>query len=69
MPHSLFSYLRLFIFRCSISDVECFMSGKVPINPPCKEYANVLVKGLVDGNQLSYEEASAYIQEASTRPL
>ncbi|KAL8465178.1 hypothetical protein ACS0TY_034612 [Phlomoides rotata] len=61
--------IPILTMTCSISDVECFLSGKVPINPPCKEYANVLVKGLVEGKQLSEEEASAYIQEAFTKPL
>ncbi|KAK9278920.1 hypothetical protein L1049_028501 [Liquidambar formosana] len=54
---------------CQLSDIESFKSGKVPLHPPSKEYANTLVKGLVEGKQLSEEEAMAYIQEASTKPL
>ncbi|XP_047957076.1 histone deacetylase 5 isoform X1 [Salvia hispanica] len=54
---------------CGLSDVDNFISGKFPINPPCKEYANTLITGLVEGEQLSEEEASAYIKEASSKPL
>ncbi|KAI3454721.1 hypothetical protein Pfo_011384 [Paulownia fortunei] len=61
--------IPILTMTCTLSDVDSFISGKFPINPPCKEYANTLVKGLVEGKQLSEEEASAYIQEASTKPL
>ncbi|KAK3037949.1 hypothetical protein RJ639_030654 [Escallonia herrerae] len=54
---------------CTLSDIESFKSGKFPFRAPGKEYANTLVKGLVAGKQLSEEEAVAYIQEASTKPL
>ncbi len=36
---------------------------------PGKAYANVLIRGLVEGGQLAEEEAMAYIQEASNQPL
>lgn len=39
------------------------------MSPPSKEYACTLVKGLVEGGQLSEEEAIAYIEEASLKPL
>ncbi|PIN00900.1 Histone deacetylase complex, catalytic component RPD3 [Handroanthus impetiginosus] len=61
--------IPILTMTCTLSDVESFISGKFPINPPCKEYASTLVKGLVEGKQLSEEEALAYIREASTKPL
>ncbi|KAI5648310.1 hypothetical protein M9H77_34315 [Catharanthus roseus] len=54
---------------CTLSDVENFKSGKFPICGPCKEYAQTLIKGLIEGKQLSLEEATAYIEEASKKPL
>lgn len=61
--------IPILTMTCSLSNIDSFISGKFPINPPCKEYANTLIKGLVEGKQLSEEEASAYIEEASTKPL
>ncbi|KAL1566352.1 histone deacetylase [Salvia divinorum] len=42
-----------------------------PINPPCKPYAYTLIKGLIEGKQLSDEEALAciQIQEVSSTPV
>lgn len=51
------------------SDMESFKSGKHPIVAPCKAYMNTLVRGLVEGGQFSEEEAMAYIQEATKKPL
>lgn len=59
----------LFQSRCSLSDVESFKSGEIPLRAPAVEYANVLIRGLVEGGQLSEKEAMAYIQEASTKRL
>ncbi|KAL7098901.1 hypothetical protein ACP275_09G047700 [Erythranthe tilingii] len=61
--------IPILTMTCTISNVDSFVSGKYRVNPPCKEYANTLVKGLVQGKQLSEEEALAYINEASTKPL
>lgn len=61
--------IPILTMTCSLFNVDSFISGKFPINPPCKEYANTLIKGLVEGKQLSEEEASTYIEEASTKPL
>lgn len=55
-------------FRCSHLDVEDFKSGKVSLCAPAKEYADTLVKGLVEG-PLSEEEALIYMKNASTKPL
>ncbi|XP_057950645.1 histone deacetylase 5-like [Malania oleifera] len=54
---------------CSLLDIENFKSGKIPLCGPCREYANVLVKGLVEGKQLSEDGAKAYIEEAYSKPL
>ncbi|KAF5477152.1 hypothetical protein F2P56_003824 [Juglans regia] len=54
---------------CSHLDVKSFKSGELPLRGPCKAYAATLIKGLVGGGLLSEEEAMAYIQEASTKPL
>ncbi|KAL3640533.1 hypothetical protein CASFOL_015501 [Castilleja foliolosa] len=61
--------IPILTMTCTLSDVDNFISGKFPIKPPCKEYSNTLVRGLVEGNQLSEKEASTYIREASTKPL
>ncbi|KAG6635583.1 histone deacetylase 5 [Carya illinoinensis] len=54
---------------CSHLDLKSFKSGELPLKGPCKAYAATLIKGLVGGGLLSEEEAMAYIQEASTKPL
>lgn len=54
---------------CPGSAIESFKSGELPLRAPCKEYADILIRGLVQGNQLTEEEAEAYIQEAATNPL
>ncbi|RZC60981.1 hypothetical protein C5167_022754 [Papaver somniferum] len=61
--------LPILTMTCSILDIELFKSGKLPLNAPSKEYKDVLVKGLVEGKQLSEEEAVAYINDGFTRPL
>uniref|UniRef100_A0A2P2KBC5 Histone deacetylase domain-containing protein n=1 Tax=Rhizophora mucronata TaxID=61149 RepID=A0A2P2KBC5_RHIMU len=61
--------IPILTMTCPLSDIESFKSGKLSLRAPCKEYAHTLVKGLVDGGQLSEEEAIAYIQEASTKPI
>lgn len=50
--------------RCSLLDIEHFKSGKLPLLAPNKAYANTLIKGLVEGEQLSEAEAIAYIEAA-----
>ncbi|KAG5039409.1 hypothetical protein JHK85_011885 [Glycine max] len=50
---------------CSLLDIERFKSGKLPLRAPNKAYANTLIKGLVDGEQLSEVEAIAYIEGAA----
>ncbi|KAI3976691.1 hypothetical protein MKX01_008549 [Papaver californicum] len=61
--------LPILTMTCSILDIELFKSGKLPLNAPSKEYKDTLVKGLVEGKQLSEEEAVAYINDGLTRPL
>lgn len=58
-----------FSIRCQLSDIDNFKSGKVLMCKPSKEYANTLIRGLVEGKQLSEEEATIYIQEAASRVL
>ncbi|XP_057988375.1 histone deacetylase 5 isoform X2 [Hevea brasiliensis] len=60
--------IPILTITCSLSDVESFKSKKLPLCAPCNEYANTLIQGLVEGGQLSEEEASAYIKAAS-KPL
>lgn len=45
--------------------MERFKSGKLPLRAPNKAYANSLIKGLVEGEQLSEAEAIAYIEGAA----
>ncbi|KZV34693.1 histone deacetylase 5 [Dorcoceras hygrometricum] len=61
--------IPILTMTCTLSDIDNFISGVFPINPPRKEYATMLVKGLVEGNQLTEKEALDYIKEASTKPL
>lgn len=58
-----------FPFRCTLSHVDCFKSGNFPMCAPSKDYANTMIKGLVEGKRLSEEEAVAYMKEASTKEL
>ena len=51
--------------RSSFLDIERFKSGKLPLHAPNKAYANSLIKGLVEGEQLSEQEAIAYIEGAA----
>ncbi|CAN4086258.1 unnamed protein product [Withania somnifera] len=61
--------IPILTMTCQLSDVDNFKSGKVSICKPSKAYANTLIRGLVEGKQLSEEEATTYIQEAASRPL
>ncbi|CAK9147973.1 unnamed protein product [Ilex paraguariensis] len=61
--------VSILTMTCTLSDIERFKSGKVAMCTPAKEYVNTLVRGLVEGKQLSKEEARAYIKEASTKAL
>lgn len=54
---------------CTLSVLEKFTSGDVPLKPPAKAYANTLVMGLVEGGRLSEEEAWAYIDNAASKSL
>jgi len=55
----------LLLSRSSLLDIERFKSGKLPLRAPNKAYANSLIKGLVEGEQLSEAEAIAYIEGAA----
>ncbi|WCJ35845.1 histone deacetylase 5 [Euphorbia peplus] len=61
--------IPILTMTCPLSNVEGFRTGELPVCAPCKEYGNVLVKGLLEGGQLSEEEVIAYIKEASTKPI
>ncbi|XP_048137743.1 histone deacetylase 5-like isoform X3 [Rhodamnia argentea] len=61
--------IPILTMTCDLSDIENFKSGKVPLHAPSEDYANTLVKGLVEGGQLSEEEAVSYIKEAAAKPL
>ncbi|KAI3783029.1 hypothetical protein L2E82_13091 [Cichorium intybus] len=45
--------IPILTMTCTRDDVEDFKTGKVPLRPPAKEYADTLVRGLVHGKQLS----------------
>ncbi|KAJ9677580.1 hypothetical protein PVL29_022522 [Vitis rotundifolia] len=61
--------IPILTLTCPLSDLEAFKSGELPMSAPSKNYANTIIRGLTEGKQLSEEEAIAYIQEASTKPL
>ncbi|KAJ0981970.1 hypothetical protein J5N97_010225 [Dioscorea zingiberensis] len=61
--------LPILTMTCSLSDVERCKSGDLPMVGASKDYMNVLVKGLVEGKQLSEDEAIAYINKAASANL
>ncbi|KAB2038017.1 hypothetical protein ES319_D03G115700v1 [Gossypium barbadense] len=61
--------MPILTMTCPLSAMESFKSGEIPLCAPSKDYADTLVRGLVEGKQLSEEEATTYIQVASTKPL
>ncbi|XP_065013120.1 histone deacetylase 5-like isoform X2 [Musa acuminata AAA Group] len=61
--------LPILTMTCSASDVERFKSGELPASVPAKDYMNTLVNGLVEGKQLTREEAVAYVNGAATWKL
>ncbi|KAJ0105004.1 hypothetical protein Patl1_18889 [Pistacia atlantica] len=61
--------IPILTITCSPLDVESFKSGEFPLRVPAVEYANTLIRGLVEGEQLSEKEAMAYIHEASAKKL
>ncbi|XVF49969.1 hypothetical protein PTKIN_Ptkin04bG0058800 [Pterospermum kingtungense] len=61
--------IPILTMTCPLSAIESFKSGEIPLRAPCKEYAATLIRGLVEGKQLSEEEATTYIQEAATKPV
>lgn len=52
-----------------MSDIDSYKSGDLVLTPPAKEYASTLIKGLVEGKQLTEDEATDYINAASSRKL
>ncbi|KAK9926116.1 hypothetical protein M0R45_023363 [Rubus argutus] len=61
--------IPILTMTCTPSEIEGFKSGEHALCAPAINYANMIVRGLVEGKQLSQEEAMAYIQEASTKGL
>ncbi|KAJ4713189.1 Histone deacetylase [Melia azedarach] len=61
--------LPIMTMTCSVSVFNKFKSGELPTVGAAVTYANILKRGLVEGELLSNEEAEAYIHEASTKPL
>ncbi|KAI4343955.1 hypothetical protein L6164_011241 [Bauhinia variegata] len=60
--------IPILTMTCSVTDIERFKSGKLPLRAPNKAYADTLIKGMVEGEQLTEAEATAYI-EAAAKPL
>ncbi|KAG9439099.1 hypothetical protein H6P81_019264 [Aristolochia fimbriata] len=58
--------IPILTMTCSLADIEKLKS-EVSSLPPSEAYEKTLVKGLVEGNQLSKTEAEDYIRTASTR--
>ncbi|XP_010036766.2 histone deacetylase 5 isoform X1 [Eucalyptus grandis] len=61
--------IPILTMTCNMSDIKNFKSGKFPLRAPSEDYANTLIRGLVEGGQLSEEEAMSYIKDAATKPL
>ncbi|CAA7030885.1 unnamed protein product [Microthlaspi erraticum] len=63
------SDVPILTMTCTVSAVEKFKSGEIPLRPPAKSYANTLIRGLVEGGRFSETEAEAYIDTAASKPL
>ncbi|XP_008791310.2 histone deacetylase 5-like [Phoenix dactylifera] len=61
--------LPILTMTCLFSEVERFKSGELPVTGPSNNYMNTLVRGLVEGKQLTREKAIAYINDAAGRGL
>ncbi|KAG1366775.1 putative Histone deacetylase 5 [Cocos nucifera] len=61
--------LPILTMTCSFSEIERFKSGELPVAGPSNNYMNTLVRGLVEGKQLTRKEAIAYINDAAGRGL
>nr|APB87920.1 histone deacetylase 5 [Dendrobium officinale] len=61
--------IPILTMTCSLSDVEKFKSGELPVCAPPKAYENTLLKGLLEGTELSSEEAIGYLKDAVARNL
>ncbi|KAJ3697970.1 hypothetical protein LUZ61_001675 [Rhynchospora tenuis] len=61
--------IPILTMTCKMSDIDRYKSGELVLAPPAKEYANTLIKGLVDGKQLTEDEAMDYVNAASSRKL
>ncbi|KAL5987824.1 hypothetical protein ACLOJK_035579 [Asimina triloba] len=57
--------LPILTMTCPLSAIESFKNGELPLHPPSKDYSKTLVRGLVEGKQLSEEEAINYIHSGS----
>ncbi|XP_078430180.1 histone deacetylase 5-like isoform X2 [Wolffia australiana] len=57
--------LPIITMTCMEKDAEEFKSGQLPLCRPSKAYESTLVKGLVEGKQLSEEEAVDYLRKAT----
>lgn len=61
--------LPILTMTCPFSYIEQFKSGELPMCAPAENYVNTLVRGLVEGEQLTREQAMQYIEEATSRKL
>ncbi|KAJ4762927.1 Histone deacetylase 5 [Rhynchospora pubera] len=61
--------LPILTLTCASSDIDRCKSGEIPLSPPPPKYANVLIKGLVEGKQLTEAEALDYINVATSKKL
>lgn len=67
--HVWFETFTFLICRCSATDFERFKTGELPACAPSSGYMDTLVNGLVEGKQLSKEEAIRYVNDAVIRAL
>ncbi|GAB4845402.1 Histone deacetylase 5, variant 2 [Ancistrocladus abbreviatus] len=61
--------IPILTMTCELVDFENFRSGKLPLRAPSEKYANTLIRGLVEGEQLSETDATTYIHECAAAPL
>ncbi|XP_078155091.1 histone deacetylase-related / HD-like protein [Carex rostrata] len=61
--------IPILTLTCLLSEINRFKLGEVPLSPPPPKYVNILIKGLVEGKQLTEAEALNYIDVAASKKL
>ncbi|KAK8934000.1 Histone deacetylase 5 [Platanthera zijinensis] len=61
--------IPILTMTCPASDFEKYRRGELPACAPAKGYENIILKGLVEGEQLPLQQAIAYLKDAAANKL